>query len=323
MAAVAAVSTSFAQVSITGGVDFTFGKTTASSAASTAYALDAKTGLIAPTTTPAGAISKGFAATDAYIDVNVKEDLGGGTMAVINMEFNADGAWAAGAYSGDKNITLAGPSGSITLANSRSGGILNNIMLAPIVSSTDHWSAANAGVMARGNVDALVVMLPAMSGFTLGYKYVEGGDSYSTPTSVTHVLYGKYAQGPLTVVGEYNIRASEYLVGDVRGQRTDLTATYDAGVAKVALGYESGNLATANSSSVGTAAAAMLVSVVAPVGSHSIGLNYGKRDAASFTELGGQYNFSKQTYVGASFGTIVDQAGLSSDTFGIRLGKNF
>ena len=251
------------------------------------------------------------------------EDLGGGSKAVINMEFNADGAWAAGAYSGDKNITLAGPSGSITLANSRSGSILNNIMLAPIVSSTDHWSAANAGVMARGNVDALVVMLPAMSGFTLGYKYVEGGDSYSTPTSVTHVLYGKYAQGPLTVVGEYNIRASEYLVGDVRGQRTDLTATYDAGVAKVALGYESGFLATANSSSVGTAAAAMLVSVVAPVGSHSIGLNYGKRDAASFTELGGQYNFSKQTYVGASLGTIVDQAGFSSDTFGIRLGKNF
>jgi len=303
LAAVASMSASYAQVAITGGVDFTFGKSTADSVT--------------------GAASKGLAATDAYIDVNVTEDLGGGSKAVINMEFNADGAWAAGAYSGDKNITLAGPSGSVTLANTRSGGILNAIMLAPIVSSTDHWSGANSGVMARGNVDAMVVMLPKMGDVTLGYKYVEGGDSYSSPTSVTHVLYGKYAQGPLTVVGEYNIRASEYLTGDVRGQRTDLTATYDAGVAKFAVGFESANLATANSSSTGSAAAATLLSVSAPVGSHSIGMNWGKRDAASFTEFGGQYNFSKLTYVGASIGTIVSQAGFSSDTFGVRLGKNF
>ena len=323
MAAVAAVGSSFAQVVITGGVDFTFGKTTASSAASTAYAIDQKTGLIAPTVTPAGAVSKGWAATDAYIDVGVTEDLGGGMKAVVNMEFNADGSWGATNYSGDKNITLAGPSGSLTLANSRSGSILNNMMLAPVVSSTDHWSPANAGVMARGNVDALVVMLPAMSGFTLGYKYVEGGASYDTPTSVTHVLYGKYAQGPLTVVGEYNIRPTEYLKADSRGQRADLTATYDFGVAKVAVGYESGYLDTANSSSTGTAAAATLLSVVAPLGNSSVGLNYGKRDAASFTEVAAQYNLSKLTYVAASVGTIVDQTGYSSDTFGIRVGKNF
>jgi predicted porin len=323
LAAVAAASTSFAQVSITGGVDFTFGKTTTSTAASTAWALNPLTGVPTAAVTPAGSLSKGLAATDAYIDVNVAEDLGGGLKAVVNMEFNADGSWGAGAYSGDKNITLASGSGSITLANARSGSILNNIMLAPIVSSTDHWSGANAGVMARGNVDAMVLMLPAMSGITVGYKYVEGGDSYLSPTSVTHVLYGKYASGPLTIVGEYNIRASEYLVGDVRGQRTDLTATYDAGVAKFAVGYESANLGTNNNTSVGPAAAATLVSVNAPVGNHAVGMNWGKRDAASFTEFGGQYNFSKTTYVAASIGTIVDQANNSSDTFGVRLGKNF
>jgi hypothetical protein len=329
LAAVAAVGTSFAQVSITGGVDFTFGKTTADATNGTA--------------------GRGLSGTDAYIDVGVTEDLGGGLKAVINMEFNADGAWAAGAYAGDKNITLAGASGSLTLANTRSGGILNAVMLAPIVSSTDHWSAANAGVMARGNVDALVVMLPAMSGVTLGYKYVEGSDvaaaaavstantttgaitsapgayvaGVGSPASVTHVLYAKYAQGPLTVVGEYNIRASEYLTGDARGQRVDLTAAYDAGVAKVAVGFETGGLNTANSSSTGTAASATLLSISAPVGNNSVGMNWGKRDAASFTEFGGQYNFSKLTYVTASVGTIVSQAGVSSDTFGVRLGKNF
>ncbi len=303
LAAVAAVSTSFAQVAITGGVDFTYGKTTADSA---------------------GAVSKGIAATDAYIDVNVTEDLGGGMKSVINMEFNADGNWGATNYSGDKNITLAGPSGSFTLANTRSGGILNAIMLAPIVSSTDHWAAAvNGTVMARGGVDAAVVMLPAMGPLTVGYKYVEGGDGYGSPTSVTHVLYGKYAQGPLTVVGEYNIRASEYLTGDARGQRLDLTATYDAGVAKVALGIETAGLNTANNTNTGTAATATLLSASVPVGNNSIGVNWGKRDAASFTEFGGQYNLSKLTYVGASVGTFVSQAGVSTDSFGIRVGKNF
>ena len=298
LAAVAAVSTSFAQVAITGGVDFTYGKTTDG--------------------------AKGIANTDAYIDVGVTEDLGGGLKSTISMEFNSDGAWAANNYSGDKSINLTGPNGTLVVINTRSGGILNNIMFAPEVSSTDHWTASvNGGVMARGGVDALVYMLPAMGPVTLGYKYVEGGDGYGSPTSVTHVLYGKYAQGPLTAVAEYNIRNSEYLTGDNRGQRLDATVTYDAGVAKVALGIETAGLNTPNSSNTGSAATATLLSALVPVGNNSVGVNWGKRDAASFTEFAGQYNLSKLTYVAASVGTIVSQAGVSTDTFGVRLGKNF
>ena len=297
LAAVAAVSTSFAQVAITGGVDFTYGKTTDG--------------------------AKGIAATDAYIDVGVTEDLGGGLKSTISMEFNSDGAWAANNYSGDKSINLTGPNGTLVVINTRSGGILNNIMFAPEVSSTDHWSGANSGVMARGGVDALVYMAPAMGPVTLGYKYVEGGDGYGSPTSVTHVLYGKYAQGPLTAVAEYNIRNSEYLTGDARGQRLDATVTYDAGVAKVALGIETAGLNTANNTNTGTAATATLLSALVPVGNNSVGVNWGKRDAASFTEFAGQYNLSKLTYVAASVGTFVSQAGVSTDTFGVRLGKNF
>ena len=321
----AAVSASYAQVAITGGVDFTFGKSTASSAASTSYAMDPKTGLAAATTTPAGAVSKGLAATDAYIDVGVTEDLGGGLKAIINMEFNSDGGWGANNYSGDKNITLAGASGSLTLANTRSGGILNAIMLAPEVSSTDHWSGANSGVMSRAPVDAMVIMLPAMGAFTPGYKYVEKADGYGTPASVTHVLYGKYAQGPLTAVAEYNILtlADGATPANAQMKRLDATVTYDAGVAKFALGIETAGLLSDTTTSTGAAATATLLSAVMPVGSHSIGMNWGKRDAASFTEFAGQYNFSKLTYVAACVGTIGDQTGFSSDTFGVRLGKNF
>jgi len=309
LAAVAAVSTSFAQVSITGGVDFTFGKSADG--------------------------TKGLANTDACIDITATEDLGGGLTAIAAMEFNADGSsWktiSAGtkisggdsAYPGDKSFTLKGSSGSLTLANARSGGILNAVMLAPVVSGDDHWSPINATVMERSNVDVLSISLPAMSGVTLGYKYVEGGDSYGTPLNVTHVLGAKYASGPLTVAGEYNIRQSEYIGADKRNQRIDATVAYDAGVAKVALGIETANLNTANSTTTGRAGTLTLLSASVPVGNHLIGVNYGKRDAASFTEFGGQYNFSKQTFLAASVGSFTSQEGLSSDAFGVRLGKSF
>jgi hypothetical protein len=280
------------------------------------------------------------------------------------MELNADGAWGAANYAGDKSINLTGNNGTLVVTSTRSGGILNAIMLAPEVNGNDHWGSAaketapveykagteyalstkaaaasytpatgGGGVMTRGTVDALVYMLPAMGPVTLGYKYVEGvADGYATPVNVTHVLYGKYAQGPLTVVGEYNIRPTDYITankGDARSQRTDLTATYDFGVAKVAVGYESGGLNTANNVNSGTAAAATFFSVVAPLGNTSFGLNYGKRDVSSFTEVGAQYNLSKTTYVAASYGTYVNAAAadgsstFSTDSFGIRVGKNF
>ena len=341
MAAVATVGTSFAQVAITGGVDFTYSKNASSPAD--------------------GSAAKGIANTDAYIDIAVSEDLGGGTKATVFMELNADGAWGAGNYAGDKSINLSGPVGTLVVTSTRSGGILNNIMLAPEVNGSDHWGKAavatkaadavapstyslgsaavaasytpaigGGGVMTRGTVDAMVLMLPAMSGFTLGYKYVEGvADGYATPVNVTHVLYGKYASGPLTVVGEYNIRASEYITGDSRSQRVDMTATYDAGIAKVAFGVETGGLNTPNSSNTTTAANAYLLSALVPVGNNAIGLNYGKRDVSSFMELAAQYNFSKTTYVAASYGTYTNalvadgSSTVSTDSFGIRLGKNF
>ena len=303
----ASFGASYAQVAITGGVDFTYQKNASLSTD--------------------GSAAKGIANTDAYIDITASEDLGGGTKATVFMELNADGAWGAGNYAGDKSINLTGPNGTVVVTSTRSGSILNNIMLAPEVSSDDHWSAVNAGVMARGKVDALVYMLPAMGPMTLGYKYVEGvvssGDGYASPANATHVLYGKYAQGPLTAVVEYNIRNSADLAGDVRGQRLDATVTYDAGVAKVALGVETAYLGTANNTSTSTSATGILVSALVPVGNNAFGLNYGKRDAASFTEFAGQYNLSKQTYVAASVGSFVSQAGVSTDTFGVRLGKNF
>ena len=320
MAAIAAVGSASAQVAITGGVDFTWGKTTASSTS--------------------GAVSRGLVATDAYIDLTVTEDLGDGWKAKADMEFNADGAWASGMYSGDTKFTLTTPVATVGWAATRSGGILNAIMLAPIVSPTDHWGSTGVGndIMARAQVDAMGISMPLATGLTGAYKYVEAGAGYGTPSSLTHVLAAYYANGPFGLNYEFNSRAyPDNVQGDIRQLRHDITGTYDAGVAKFALGYESGFLGTWNGSGAGKAAGAFFASVKGSIARFDLGMNYGKRDDASFVELGGQYNISKQTFVAASYSTFTASAvtvsgtaatavtggAFSSDSYGIRVGKSF
>jgi len=320
LAAVAAVGSASAQVAITGGVDFTWGKTTA-----------------APV---GGGVSRGLAATDAYIDLAVTEDLGGGWAAKGEMEFNADGAWGSGMYNGDTKFTLTTPVVTVGWAATRSGGILNAIMLAPVVSPTDHWGATGVGndVMARAQVDAMGISMPLATGLTGAYKYVEAGAGYGTPTSLTHVLGGYYVNGPFGVNYEFNSRAyPDNVQGDIRQIRHDVTGTYDAGVAKFALGYESGFFGTWNGSSAGKAAGAFFASVKGSIARFDLGMNYGKRDDASFVELGAQYNITKQTFVAGSYSTFTASAvtvsgaaatpvaggAFSSDSWGVRIGKSF
>jgi hypothetical protein len=317
MAAIAATGLASAQVAITGGADFTWGKSTASATN--------------------GSVSRGLAATDAYIDVAASEDLGGGWSAKAAMEFNADGAWGANAYTGDHSVTLAGPAATLTLINTRSGGILNAIMLAPEVNPTDHWNST--AVMQRAGVDAAVISGTVAQGLKMAYKYVESGaDGYGTPGALTHVIGAYYVNGPVGLNYEFNSRAyPDNVSGDVRLVRHDVTGTYDAGFAKFALGYESGGLNTWNGTSAGTAGGAFLASMKGTFGSSDLGLNYGKRDDASFVEVAAQYNFSKSTYIAASYGTYTQSAttvtasaasavtggAFSSDSYGVRVGKNF
>jgi len=285
-------------------------------------------------------VSRGLVATDAYIDITVTEDLGDGWKAKADMELNADGAWGSGAYAGDTKFVLMTPVITAGWASTRSGGILNAIMIAPNVNPTDHWGATNVGndVMARSTVDAIGLSMPLATGLTGAYKYVESTGGYGTPGNLNHVLGAYYANGPFGVNYEFTSRQyPDNVQGDIRQIRHDITGTYDAGVAKFALGYESGFLGTWNGSGAGKAAGAFFAAVKGTIGRVDLGINYGKRDDASFVELGGQYNISKQTFVGASYGTYTQSAvtvtgaaatavaggAFTSDSWGVRIGKSF
>jgi len=340
LATVAVTGGAFAQVSITGGVDFTWGKTTATNVTAASFAFNPATGGTTAVPASGGVVSRGLVATDAYIDITVTEDLGDGWKAKADMELNADGAWGSGAYAGDTKFILMTPVITAAWASTRSGGILNAIMIAPIVSPTDHWGTTGVGndVMARGTVDVISLSMPLATGLTGSYKYVEGAGGYATAPNLNHVLGGYYVNGPFGVNYEFTSRQyPDNVQGDIRQIRHDLTGTYDAGVAKFALGYESGVLGTWNGSGAGRAAGAFFAAVKGSIGRVDLGLNYGKRDDASFVELGGQYNISKQTFVAASYSTFTASAvaitgtsataiaggAFSSDSWGVRIGKSF
>jgi len=296
LAAVAAVGSASAQVKITGGVDFTFGKSTGD--------------------------AKGLYSSDAYIDISVSEDLGNGMKASSFMEVNVDGSFQGGAYSGDKSFTLSAPMGSLTLASTRTGGTIGAVLMAPVVSGTDHWSSTTSAVVSRSAIDAMVLSMPVAEGLTVAFKYLEAGATGSaTPLATINVLSGKYVVGPMTVAADYAMYSGAAYSGDVRNTKVTLAGIYDAGIAKFGVGYDGPTAGTANSASSGTAAGVTVAGVSVPLGNLTAGFNYGKRDVSSFYEIGANYAISKSTFITASYGSF--DLGTTVDTYGLRLGHSF
>jgi hypothetical protein len=338
LAAIAAVSTSFAQVSITGGLDFTLNK--AISVAAT------------------GAAAKGIAMTDAYLDFSASEDLGGGMKASMFMELNADGERSGGVYSGDRIISLSGAMGSLTIANAWTGGTLGAVMLAPTVSPSDHNSGAAAavaevaavagnagtaaaaaapatgaaGVKARSKADTLIVSIPLSAQLTATYKYSEGDSTVNTPARVANVLAASFKQAPFSATVDYTMVAlpDGAQPNTLRTTKVTANAIYDAGFAKFAIGYDGPNLLTATTATTGSSANAMFFGASAPLGNTLVGLSYGVRDIASFYEIGAKYDLSKRTFIGASYSSFTNAATavqtgatFTTDSYGLRLGHTF
>jgi len=293
VASLATSGAAFAQATISGGVGFASIKNLAST-------------------------SQGLLNTGAWLDVAASEDLGGGMKVSAFMELNMDSsrASAGSAYSGDRNMTLSTPSFSLTLANSRSGGNQAAALVAPVNLWDGFWGAG--GVITRANVDAAVLSVPLAGGLTVQGKYVESGGDYAASAGTTTMVLGAiYAAGPLKVAGFVNqsaftpgtltalanptvaqLAAGVTAVTNPRTVSTDLSVTYDAGVAKVGLGYDS----TRRGKQDGTDDAAILAGVTVPMGAASFGINYGKRGNGSFNQFGAQYDLSKRTNINLSLG---------------------
>ena len=333
LAAVAAASASYAQVSITGGLAFGFIKDVQARAS--------------------GAAARGIVNTDAYIDIAASEDLGGGSKVSAAFEFNADGGRTATTYAGDKSLVVTTPLATYALVNTRSGGNQGAALVAPV----NLWEGAFdvGNVITRANIDvaaASFAITPTLKG---AVKYVEAynttytaatyapiptggfgaGDGAQTPQTTTMTYALTYASGPLTATGQLNVSnaTDEFKVAlaalgvtDPRLTSTDLSVIYDAGVAKLGFGYDSPRRAKQN----GTDEAAFMLGVSVPLGKLSAGVNYAKRDTSSLAQVGVQYDLSKRTNINGSYGTyttggkgLVAGSDFVQDTWKLSLNHSF
>ena len=288
LAAIAAVGAASAQVSLTGST--------------TAYWMNVSSNS-----------SAGLVLGGANITFAASEDMGGGWSASTKLTLDLDGGRDDKAYHGDRNISLAGPMGSLTFANTRSGGTAGMAFVAPTNLWNDYWGAG-AKVLARSNVDALILAVPLSKELTVMGKYIEGADGSAPPASASYVATAKWASGPLVVVADAvttsftDAARAAYAAAGITSPRTqsyNATANYNAGFANFGLGYDSPRRGAYQE---GTDQGAMLASFAVPLGATTAGLNYGLRDGQSIIQLAAAYSISKRTTLNLSWGQYTNAA---------------
>lgn len=287
--------------------------------------------------------------TDNTIVVSASEDLGGGMKLTGSMVIENDTARGTSWTRGDQSVSLAMPAFTFTLANTRSGGNQAAALVAPANLADDQWTS---NVINREAVDVAQVNVPLSGGFTFIGRYLEGRNGNAkawdnvagsdtakalaagyagadTPGTTTVTVGGSYATGALKVTGNYvSTSATDNLKAllrasnggnDTRTTSTDLSAIYDAGIAKFGLGYDSARRGKPDSD-----AAATMLGVSVPFGAATVGVNYGKRDAAYFTQLAAQYDLSKRTNVNLSWGNDKQSdAAAINDQYRLSLNHSF
>jgi Gram-negative porin len=305
LAALAAVGSSFAQstVNLTG-----------------TYAAGYET-----KTAAGGSAVSGIGTDTASIQLNAVEDLGGGMK--VSALVSAGGLVRGSAVGGeDARVRFDGGFGAFYLTTFESAGSGVHQVAAAGVPGYDLQGTVFG---ANANIDLIGYSSWDMSGFKFHVNYVDRGTTtaYVAPVAGVSIganatgnatglaagtdgpalsqpsfgLAGTYTQGPINARLDYTgwTRQNDALAGGTLKDRIRLSGTYDFGMAKVGLGFST------RSPVAGTATTETTLSLSAPIGASRVGFSYGKSDNGSGTvksgyTLGGQYDLSKRTNVGAS-----------------------
>lgn len=332
LAVLAASGASFAQVTVSGALGFSFQKSA-----------------VAPGT----AATKGMQMSDGKINFEAKEDLGGGMSITAAQSFDLKGRDTA-LKARDASLTLATKAVSLQLGAIERCTRIDNVAGAPVSLSWGH-DGGGLSPLAYGTfdhdgscnfVDTAALSLP-LGAVTLGASYNEvsggvgntggnnGGVNY-------YLLSADYAAGALAVGIDYRTMKADNTLNTAFTPAsfndglatTSLSASYDFGVAKIGAGIKTSNH---------NAPTQTTFSVAAPLTSAlSAGLIYSSRaavtaDAQYFTAttkaatgiaVGVDYKLSKLTVLNASYGTYstdnnaASGAGIDNE-YRIRLMKSF
>ncbi len=268
--------------------------------------------------------ASGLAMTDNTIVVSASEDLGNGLKLDASWAIENGGARGAGFTRGDQSVALTTPIGVLAFKNVNSGGNQAAALVAPANLADDQFASQ---VIPNQAIDVLALSIPINEYFSLTGSYIESGNKDLpkatdaatakaalagasggvTPAASTFVGAAKFTGYGLTVTGQaasstYTddaVTAMKILTNgkDVQTTSFDLSAIYDAGFAKLGVGYDSSRRGKTSDDK-----AAMLFGASVPLGSFTVGANYGTRDKANFLQVAAKYDLSKRTNANISWG---------------------
>jgi len=323
LAALAATA-SFAQSSVTlsGTYSVSYQKDLTSTTANPAFAGSATT---APTAAKLNfGEAKGFAVTDASFKLAAVEDLGGGLKASFDTLFETGAQRGALLTRADSGLGLSGGFGAVAVRNTRTSDLIASIGSAAI--SLPDGLYDSTGIVSRAAIDTVSYTTPAINGFTGSFTIVEnneGNIAAATTNKGANVIGVAYANGPLAVAAAFKSKpTSAAAVTGLTGKaNTELSVSYDFGVAKVAYAFDGASaegtssalLVADGAGTILTAAQAQAIanlqtksgqglSVTVPMGALTFGANYFKRDVAKVTEIGVSYALSKRTALNVATG---------------------
>jgi len=311
LAAVAAVSASYAQVSMTG--EFAYG-------------------FLSSTDASKNTVS-GLGIDTAQIVLKAGEDLGQGSRIDVKMSLNT-GDMGVGASSDDQSLTWTNSMGALSLLTYKSGDWVTG------ASGGATWYGLDGKVLgARSKRDAIAFTLPVTPSLSVTAAYLEQsnslGEGAGTDGASGQSLYNvgvKYTAGPLVLQAAYLPYNAAGATDASYLNVTRLGGNYDLGVAKVGVGVQLAKLAggTSNSQSA--------LSLSAPLpGNWSVNGMYASNSTSSGSAYtaglagtrtgymaGLQYNMSKRSYVILNTGswTGADAATASNGTTANGAGVN-
>jgi hypothetical protein len=325
LAALAATGATFAQATISGNLGMSWQQS--------------------PVVNADGSHIQGLGMNDGEIYITAREDLGGGMSASARGGFTLRGR-GNGVADRDATITLATPMGTVTTGALRACGPLDAVKSGAVTGTaySANESVNEVPLDKCSLIDAVIYTSPKIGDFTLSATYGEFSAGITAPTSQSRgnalgltftVLGATYAKGPLMATGDVTSYAAAKSTSQggtltaVDGwMRTRIAGTYDTGVAKFGLGYQTWTWGKADQ---------MLASVAIPVQNMVFGIDYMARGAqgaaskgtalenaaleatsaalsntrngdvaSSAVGMGVTYNFSKTTNINASYITYTD-----------------
>jgi predicted porin len=163
---------------------------------------------------------------------------------------------------------------------------------------------------------------------------VGAGDGNANASASTYTGNLAYAAGPLkvsanynqsTITDEFKAALGALNVSDARLVSYDISAIYDAGVAKFGMSIDGPRRFKQN----GTDDNAYLSGVSVPLGAFTVGGNYAVRASNSLLNVGVTYDLSKRTSMNASWGTYttagkaLNGTDLVQDTYRMTINHSF